>query len=280
MESSRRSFLASVGAVVGLGGCSGFVDRGVTDVTVQTPVEPGATDGAGTGQSSPAEPETPPESGRPATGPPVDETFDDVTRARASEVGTSVRESVVKLTTGRSGGTGWLVGDGEIVTNSHVADAAPTLSVETFDGRTGSAQRVGYHEELIPDVALLETDLSGPALPLGSDDDLERGDPLVTVGHPASVGDWIISLGRFLTVREPVNWVLSTVPTDHGNSGGPLLTLDGSVVGVVSGSTRPPAADRVDFSRNETAFTELPEKPEQTTAVTLDALEASLSEWR
>lgn len=282
MDASRRSFLASVGAAVGLAGCSGLPESVPSELPIRTP-EPRtvpSTGSADAGQPAADGTEPPQERATETAGPPVAETFSDATRARASEVGTSVRESVVTLRGERTLGTGWAVGDGEIVTNSHVVADAATLSLETFDGRTGTAERVGYYEELMPDVALLETDLSVSALPLGSLDDVARGDPLITVGHPGSVGTWIISLGRHLSVREPFDWVLSTVPTDRGNSGGPLVTLDGNVVGVISGSTRPSEGEGVDFSRNETAFTELPEKPSRTTAVTVDALESSLSEWR
>lgn len=292
MDARRRSFLASVGAVVGLAGCSGVSERVSSGLPVRTPeprmspstvgTEAGQPASAGTDANQPASAgtDTRPGPETPTPGPPVDETFGEATRQTASDVGTSVRESIVVLRGDRSLGTGWVVGDGEIVTNSHVVDGDSTLSVETFDGRTGTAERVGFHEDLIPDVALLETDVSAPTLGLGSLNDVSRGDPLITIGHPGSVGRWIISLGRHLSVRDGLDWVLSTVPTDQGNSGGPLVTLDGAVVGVVSGSTSPAGDGRVDFSRNETAFTELPEKPGRTTAVTIDALETSLSEWR
>lgn len=273
MDRSRRSFLASVAATAGLSGCSGVIDSA-----------PPSTDGSAGAAANPQSATERADSSRSrltrTDGEPVETEFTRATRERASEVGTSVRESVVVLRDGNRGGTGWFVGEGEIVTNAHVADGSRTLSVETFDGATGTGERVGYHEELQPDLALLETDLSVPPLSLGSLDDLSRGDPLVTVGHPGRLGQWILSLGRYLRVLDGIDWLLSTVPTRNGNSGGPLVTLDGDVVGVVSGATTGTAGNRPDYSRNETAYTELPEIAEQTTSVPVDTLEASLSDWR
>ncbi|MBX0323350.1 serine protease [Halomicroarcula sp. F13] len=276
MEHSRRSFLVSAAAALGLSGCSelsGFEptsrrDSGATSGETTNP------QAGGVGTDAPLTPSAGTET------EPVQQEFSQATRERASEVGTAVRDSVVVLRDGNAGGTGWVVGEGEIVTNAHVADGSPTLSVETFDGATGTAERVGYHEDLRPDLALLETDLSVPPLSLGNVEDLSRGDPLVTVGHPGRLGQWIISLGRYLRVLDGIDWLLSTVPTQRGNSGGPLVTLDGDVVGVVSGSTTGPESSRPDFSRNETAYTEFPELAERTTSVPVDTLEASLSDWR
>lgn len=276
MEHSRRAFLASAAATLGLSGC---VELSELEPTTRR--EPGDAPADGTDRRSGTAASDSPLA--PSTGTerePVEQEFSQATRERASEVGTAVRDSVVALRDGNTGGTGWVVGEGDIVTNAHVADGSPTLSVETFDGATGTAERVGYHEDLQPDLALLETDLSVPPLSLGRVEDLSRGDPLVTVGHPGRLGQWIISLGRYLRGLDRIDWLLSTVPTQRGNSGGPLVTLDGDVVGVVSGSTTGPESSRPDFSRNETAYTEFPEIADQTTSVPVDTLEASLSDWR
>lgn len=215
--------------------------------------------------------------------PAVSSEFSDGTVRRARETGHEVRRAVVKLERevgkGRSGGTGWIVDAerGHIVTNSHVVSEAATYSVETFDGDTGTAERVGYHRDLQPDVALLETDLDGlTELPTGDPAALETGDPLVTVGHPGSVGDWIVSLGRFQQFRKGMDLLLSTVPTDEGNSGGPLVTLDGTAVGVVSGSL---SADDERLSKPDRVFTELPRVEGPTTATDAGTLRESIEEW-
>ena len=178
-----------------------------------------------------------------------------------------------------SGGTGWVIDAdrGHVVTNSHVVAESTSLSIETFAGASGGAARIGYHESLVPDVALLETDADGLAeLPVGDESDLEPGDPLVTVGHPGNVGNWIMSIGRYDSYEPGIDWLLSTVPTSRGNSGGPLMTVGGEVVGVVSGTTR---ESRDDYSKSDELYAELPSTPSLTTSVPATTAIESLDEW-
>lgn len=48
------------------------------------------------------------------------------------------------------------------------------------------------------DVAALGVDKTGVALSTSPTDELERGQPLIEVGNPSGVGNWVISLGRYL----------------------------------------------------------------------------------
>ena len=260
-ERSRRDVLAAgaLGVAAGLAGC------------LEAQQSVGGTD-------RPEDQQRPPTEGTPT----VSSEFSEETAQRARETGHEVRRAVVKVRQDRGRGqaeaTGWVLDAerGYVVTNSHVVQGGETFAIETFDGETGSAERIGYHRDLQPDVALLETDLGGlPELPTGDSTALETGDPLLTVGHPGSAGEWIITLGRFQMYREGIDWVLSSVPTDRGNSGGPLVTLEGDVVGVVSGTTR----ESEPLSKPDEVFTELPEPERSTTASSVEALRASIDEW-
>jgi serine protease Do len=199
---------------------------------------------------------------------------------RAEATARDARDGVVTVRgENGSGGTGWVIDAdrGHVVTNSHVVAESTSFSVETFAGATAGAARIGYHESLVPDVALLETDADGlTELPVGNEADLEPGDPLVTVGHPGAVGNWIMSIGRHDSYEPGIDWLLSTVPTSRGNSGGPLMTVDGEVVGVVSGSTR---ESRDDYSKSDELYTELPSTPSLTTSVPATTAVESLEEW-
>ena len=127
-------------------------------------------------------------------------------------------------------------------------------------------------------MALLRADLPDvPALSLGSVDALDPDQPVVTVGHPARLGEWVISLGRFAGYRESIDWVLSTVPADDGNSGGPLVTLDGAVVACVSGTTRR-VSNRLD--RPEKVFTSFPRPDDLTAGASVGTVERWVREWR
>ena len=205
--------------------------------------------------------------------------FSEAELRRAKSVGTMVQQSVVKVTgaAGRRGGTGWVYGDGEIVTNAHVVAQASSYTVTTFEGEEVSAERVAYESDMQPDVGLLSADVSAPPLSRGSVDDLESGQPLLTVGHPARVGEWLISLGRFERYVSSVDWVLSTVPAQQGNSGGPLVTLDGDVIGLLSGTST--MGDDRPISKSEEVFTELPEPDAYTTGNPTSSVESRVEEW-
>lgn len=253
MQQSRRAFLASgVAVAASVAGCSSVVDR-----SLRRTVEHEHVSDQGT----------------------VDAEFSEDTRASAQDVGTTVQRSVVKVEgpSGRRGGTGWVYGDGLVVTNAHVVQGETTYSVTTFEDETVEAERLGYVSDMRPDVGLLAADVSAPALPRGSVADLERGDPLVTVGHPSRIGEWLITLGRFERYESSIDWVLSTVPVASGNSGGPLVSLAGEVVGMVSGSSTMGEHDRI--SKSDTVYTELPSLAEYTTGNPIESVESKVATW-
>lgn len=291
-KSSRRQFLAAASLTIGgIAGCSSTgSETVVTDGSDPTATRtPAATETRGSTPTETAEPTstdepTPSETPESTEGGHNHQTetseFSDRTLAKAQELGTTVQQSVVKLTDGNSGGTGWVIDDGYIVTNSHVVRDSETMDVETFDGETGTAMREGYHGDMIPDVALMSTDLSTPTpLSMESDVALSKGDPVVTVGHPSEVGDWVISLGHYSQYESGINWELSDIPTDQGNSGSPILTLDGTVFGCVSGTTTMSGrSEGVD--RSEEVYTEFPEEETLATAVPSKTVRKWVDEWK
>jgi len=206
--------------------------------------------------------------------------FSDETLTRARELGRTVQRSVVKLTNGNAGGTGWVIEDGYILTNSHVTREFETMDIETFGERSGTATRVGYHEDMLPDIALMKTDMETPApLPTKTNTEIAEGDPVLTVGHPGRVGDWVISLGRYETYNPGINWELSDIPTSQGNSGSPIVTLDGVVFGCISGTTtKNGSSNRVD--RSEKVYTEFTEQESLATATPSKTIEKWVNEWK
>lgn len=205
--------------------------------------------------------------------------FSDETLRRAESVGAAVQRSVVKITgaAGRRGGTGWMYGDGLIVTNAHVVAQGSSYTVTTFEDEEVAAERVAYESDMQPDVGLLSADVSAPSLSRGSVDALESGQPLLTVGHPSRIGEWLISLGRFERYVSSVDWVLSSVPAAQGNSGGPLVTLDGDVIGLLSGTSTMGEAKTI--SKSEEVFTELPDPEGYTTGNPISSVEERVEKW-
>lgn len=284
---SRRQLLSAASlTIAAVAGCTSTrEDTGATDSPARTPTvtgtrRPTTTE---TAEATPTETDEP----TPSEAPEQEHNhqtetseFSDQTLTEARELGTTVQESVVKLSSGNTGGTGWVVDDGYIVTNSHVVRDTETMDVETFDGETGTATREGYHQDMIPDVALLSTEMDTPTpLKMQSDVDLSKGDPVVTVGHPGKVGEWVISLGRYSRYEPGINWELSDIPTDQGNSGSPILTLDGTVFGCVSGTTTMSGESNT-VDRPEKVYTEFPEEQTLATAVPSDSVRKWVDEWK
>jgi putative serine protease PepD len=149
-------------------------------------------------------------------------------------------------TGGSSGaeGTGWVYDTkGDIVTNEHVVDGASSITVKFSDGTSYKATVVGT--DIATDLAVVR--VSAPAsklvpLQLGDSTNVQLGDPVVAIGNPFGL-DGTVTSGIVSAVdREiaspnntPIEGAIQTdAAINHGNSGGPLLNLQGKVIGVTS----------------------------------------------
>jgi serine protease Do len=136
-------------------------------------------------------------------------------------------------------GSGFVIReDGLIVTNRHVIVGARTVRVRTADGRELPATIVG--SDAVTDIALLKIDAGRlPALRLGSSQTVAVGDAVIAIGNPYGLGQsvsaGIVSArGRILEDDPYIDFLQTDAAINRGNSGGPLVTVDGTVVGVTS----------------------------------------------
>lgn len=139
-----------------------------------------------------------------------------------------------------STGTAWPISSRYVVTNNHVVSESNQVVLINKDGQEISAWSVVRDE--VNDIALLEVSDSHnlpPALPLG-DAEIGLGARVFTIGFPGAeiigelptVSDGVISGNKGLG-DNPGSYQ-TTVPIQPGNSGGPLLNMNGEVVGMVT----------------------------------------------
>ena len=126
---------------------------------------------------------------------------------------------------------------GLVVTNNHVVDGATRIEVEFSDGRTLEAVIVG--QDPPTDLAVIRLESDGevfPHLALGNSDEVRVGDWVLAIGNPLgnshSVTAGIVSAKGRVLQGDYQDFIQTDAAINRGNSGGPLVGLDGSLVGV------------------------------------------------
>jgi putative serine protease PepD len=174
------------------------------------------------------------------------------TTASASSVYQSAYRGVVEITVSTSsspyGGQGQAQGSGfvydaagHVITNEHVVEGENAISVRFWNGATYRATLVGTDPST--DVAVIKVNAPASMLhpiSLGNSSGVQVGQPVVAIGSPYGLEETVTAgivsaLHREMTA--PNNFTIAdSIQTDaainHGNSGGPLLDLSGSVIGI------------------------------------------------
>lgn len=171
-----------------------------------------------------------------------------------------VRLSVVKIRAGNSFGSGWAIENGWIITNEHVVVGRSTVTVEIprpsggIRSMTGTVRGVDTKRDL----AAIEVDHGAPVLPTRIVTASDAGTPIMQLGYSvvSSGGFPVVHTGVITTVvrhfgnviesavqradegddPEGVGIVFFDADADPGDSGGPVMDLDGNVVAVTFGA--------------------------------------------
>jgi len=154
-----------------------------------------------------------------------------------------VKESVVVVSfAGREGttegvGTGFVIrGDGLIATNNHVIGEARPITVRTLAGKSYPVESIVAHDRDL-DLAVLKIAAAGlRPLDIGDSDTLVQGQPVVAIGNPEGLEHSVVT-GVVSGLRKEIDgrtMIQLAIPIERGNSGGPLLDLEGRVHGLLT----------------------------------------------
>lgn len=155
------------------------------------------------------------------------------------------RPSVVRISTGRGTGSGVITeivhvvsgNAARIVTNAHVVDGATSITVRVNDAVDFSATLLGI--DTVRDLAVLQICCSYSFRPMavGNSAELRGGEEVIAVGYPlnlsgtASISRGIVSAVRYNASKDRFE-IQTDATINSGNSGGPLLSLDGKLIGI------------------------------------------------
>jgi serine protease Do len=135
-------------------------------------------------------------------------------------------------------GSGFLVtADGYILTNNHLVGDSEEVRVQLDDRRSVKARVIGADPE--SDVAVIKIDVTDePFVELADSDSLEVGEWVIAIGNPFGLNHTVTAgivsaKGRNdIGVASFEDFIQTDAAINFGNSGGPLLNLDGKAVGI------------------------------------------------
>jgi regulator of sirC expression with transglutaminase-like and TPR domain len=158
------------------------------------------------------------------------------------DLAAKVKASIVVISQGgREGGqqglgTGFVIDkSGLIATNLHVIGEARPIAVQTADGKPLTVKAVHASDRAL-DLAVIQVEATDlPALELGNVEELDQGEPVVVMGNPQGLKHSVVS--GVLSGRREIdgrNMLQLAIPVEPGNSGGPVLDMQGRVLGIVT----------------------------------------------
>src|SRR5450830_11940 len=168
-------------------------------------------------------------------GSPFEEFFDEFFKNRQGQGGPGGGQTPRRV---NSLGSGFIIdASGLVVTNNHVIADADEINVILNDGTTLKAEIVGRDTKT--DLALLRVKPVKPlkAVKFGDSDKLRLGEWVIAIGNPFSLGGTVTAgivsaRNRDIQSGPYDNYIQTDAAINRGNSGGPLFSLNGEVIGV------------------------------------------------
>lgn len=134
--------------------------------------------------------------------------------------------------------TGFFVSnEGHFLTNYHVTKGSQEISITTYDGRKVPARVLKENPEI--DIVLAKAEVASKGVTIGTRAQVAKGDEVFTLGYPLFViqgSEQKATFGRinaYSGIRNDQKVYQIDVPLQPGNSGGPLISEHGVVVGVI-----------------------------------------------
>ncbi len=145
-------------------------------------------------------------------------------------------KSIVSVITDTTQGSGAIISDkGYIITNFHVIQRAKTIKVLNYDNELINAKLIGYNSGY--DIAVLKINQNNlDFLKFGDSDKVKVGQKVIALGNPFGLS-FTVTEGIISAVdREGPNnlpiYLQTDVKLNPGNSGGPLVDLNGKIIGI------------------------------------------------
>ena len=170
-----------------------------------------------------------------------------------TELVEKVMPSILFLRTNKATGSGFFVSStGDILTNYHVIKGAEYITITTQNGQIFSALIKDF--DTVRDMAMIKINPSSSVPFLKISNNLpKQGETVIAIGNPAGnteIYNNTVSNGIVSAVRNVDNnlWVQFTASVTHGSSGGPVINLQGEVVGMTTWGDVAPHAQNLNFA--------------------------------